>query len=192
MEGLIWINENLQGSMFVNEIFKVITMFGEMGAFWIVLSLLMLIFEETRTCAIVMIVSLVLGFVFNDFVLKNIFARERPFIVHPEFVDFLKSIKYDLPSGFSLPSGHAYSSFNCAVVITCFHKKLGYIVLPLAFLIAISRIFLCVHYPTDVLLGAMLGIITAIVVVFVYRKIDKKIKGKQRVKIRLRINHDKN
>ena len=81
----------------------------------------------------------------------------------------------DLPSGNSFPSGHSYSAFNCAVVLTIFHKKAGYVLIPTSFLIAISRVFLCVHYPTDILAGMLLGILTAVVSFTVYKLIIKKI-----------------
>lgn len=185
MEGLIYINENWHGSNFFNTFFKCVTMLGEAGVFWIVLGIILICFKKTRASGIVMLVSLLVGFCLNDFVLKNLIARPRPFSKNQEFAEFLESISMKKPSGFSMPSGHSYVAFNAGVMLTLFHKKKGAITLVLSFLIAFSRIFLCVHYPTDVLLGSVLGVITAFVVYVSYIKIIKKIKSKSREKIRI-------
>ena len=184
MEGLIYIFKNWHSSGFLNNFFKIVTTLGDAGIFWIVLGLVFLSFKKTRICGIVMFVSLGIGFVLNDFVLKSIIARPRPFEANPEFKKFILSIGMDLPSGFSMPSGHAYSSFNCATIITLFLKKKGAFSYIIAFLIAFSRIFMCVHYPTDVLLGAVLGILTATICYVVYRAVMKKIKFCEREKVR--------
>ena len=88
-----------------------------------------------------------------------------------------------MPSSFSFPSGHSYSSLNCAMVITLMHKKWGWTSLIIAFLIAFSRVFLLIHYPTDVLVGMILGVLNAIIVVYAFRKICKKIEAKKKNKI---------
>lgn len=184
MEGLIWINEHLHGSMIVNNIVKFITMLGDDGLIWIVLGVCFLLFKKTRKSGFVMLISLAVGFVLNDFVLKVIISRPRPFAVNEDILAFIESVGYDLPSGYSFPSGHAYSAFNCAVILMLFNKKNGYYALPLAILISLSRIFMCVHYPTDVLAGAVLGIITALIVYAVYKRICKSIVASKRKKIR--------
>lgn len=185
MEGLIYISENLHGSKFFNIFFKTVTYLGEMGVFWIVLGLVLLIFKKSRTSGFVMLISLLIGFVLNDFVLKNLFVRDRPFIVNENMAKFLENINYELPSGYSMPSGHAFSSFNCAVLLTLFNKKCGKVLIPIAFLIAVSRIFLCVHYPSDVLVGMLLGIFTAVIVFVIHKIIVRKIKIYKRQRVRM-------
>ena len=182
MEGLIWLHNNLHGSTFVNTLAKFITFLGEWAFLWIVIALFLLFFKKTRVSAVVMLISLAIGYIFNDFILKNIFNRPRPFEEYSAFASFIKGIGMDLPSGNSFPS------LNCAVVLTLFHKKAGYVVLPVAVMIAPSRIFLCVHYPTDVLVGMILGIITAVLSFTTYRAILRKIKQKERNKIRTNDN----
>lgn len=183
MEGLIWVNENLHSSNFFNYLFKFITCLGNDGLIWIVIGVILLLFRKTRKTGVVMLCSLLVGFLINDFILKNIFNRARPFEVYPEFKDFIQSIGLKLPSGKSFPSGHSFSSFNCAMVITLMHKKHGKYSLILAGLIAFSRIFVLVHYPTDVLAGMLLGILTALCSVLIYLKICKSIKARKRRKI---------
>lgn len=184
MEGLIYINQHWHGSNFFNVLFKCITFLGEAGIVWIAIGIAFLCFKKTRTSGIVLLVSLLIGFCINDFVLKNIIARPRPFVENPDFADFLKSISMKEPSGFSMPSGHSYVAFNAGTMITLFHKKKGAPVLALSFLIAFSRIFLCVHYPTDVLVGSILGVLTAFVVFVVFKAILRKMKSVSREKIR--------
>lgn len=184
MEGLIYINEHWHGSNFLNTLFKCITFLGEAGIVWIVIGIAFLCFKKTRTSGIVLLVSLLIGFCINDFVLKNIIARPRPFAVNTDIADFLTSISLKRPSGFSMPSGHSYVAFNAATMITLFYKKKGAPVYVLSFLIAFSRIFLCVHYPTDVLVGSILGVLTAVAVFASYKAILRKTKSVSREKIR--------
>ena len=184
MEGLIYIHEHWHSNQVVNEIFKFITKLGDTGFIWICLAVIFLCFRKTRKTAIVMLCSLGVGFLINDFVLKNIFERVRPFNEFEPFKDFLVDMNIEFPSGFSFPSGHSYSSFNCAMVITLMHKKKGAVSLALASLIAFSRVFLLVHYPTDVLAGMILGVITAVCSYYIYKKIIKTIKTKRRSDIR--------
>lgn len=184
MEGLIFINENLHGSNFFNYLFRVITFLGDGGIMWIALGVLLLFFKKTRRGAVVMLISLAIGFIFNDFIFKNLFARPRPFAVNEEIAEFIKSINMKFPSGYSMPSGHSYASFNCALILTLMFKKKGALAFIPAVIIAFSRIFLCVHYPTDVLVGILLGLLTATIVYLVYRAILKKRCENKREKIR--------
>lgn len=183
MEGLIYINSHWHGSNVINTLFKCITFLGEAGIFWIVLGIVLLCFKKTRTSGLVMLVSLAVGYLINDIVLKNIIARPRPFAENSEIKDFLASINMKLPSGYSMPSGHSYVAFNAAMMLTLFHKQKGAFSFILAFLIAFSRIFLCVHYPTDVLVGSILGIMTAFIVYICFKGIKRKINYNKREKI---------
>ena len=183
MEGLVWLHQNLHSNSAVNEFVKFITRLGDTGFIWIVLGLIFLIFKKTRHTGIILFISLAVGFVLNDFVLKTIFNRARPFEVNNEFKQFIESLGMELPSGKSFPSGHSYSSLNCAMVITLMHKKWGWTSLFLGFAIALSRIFLLVHYPTDVLAGIILGIITAVCMVLVYKKILRVLEARKRQKV---------
>lgn len=185
MEGLIWIHEHMHSSDVFNQIVKCITFLGNAGIFWIVLAVILFCNKKTRIASLMMMVSLLVGYIFNDFVLKNIFARPRPFVEYEEFASYLNNINLDLPSGYSFPSGHAYSSFNCAVILMLFNKKLGILTIPTALAIALSRILLCVHYPTDVLAGAILGILTAVLVYYTYKLICRKVINKRRQQMRV-------
>jgi len=183
MEGLIWIHENLHGLSWLNRFYKYVTYLGEGGILWIVLALVLICFKNSRKSGVVLLISLAVGFVINDLILKNIFERTRPFIENVNFGYYLKQIGMQLPTSYSMPSGHAYSAFNCAVILTMFDRKWSGLI-GIATLIAFSRIFLCIHYPTDVLVGVILGILTAVCVFILYKLVERKIEGAKRNKIR--------
>lgn len=169
---LEWINNHLHGSNIVNEVIKWISFLGDTGLIWIVIGALLLSIKGHRRFGLLLLISLLLGWVINDYILKLIISRDRPFATYPQFLLFIESIKMSKPSGSSFPSGHAFSSFNCAVILFFANKKkFGAVAIALAILIALSRVFLCVHYPTDVLAGAVLGSLAGYLAVFCYKKI---------------------
>lgn len=82
------------------------------------------------------------------------------------------------PNSYSFPSGHSSSSFTAASIIFYFNKKLGALALALAGIIAFSRMYLFVHFPTDVFTGIVWGIIGAVIVIWIYKKFfDPNLKG---------------
>lgn len=148
-------------------IFKIITFTGNGGMIWIILALALMVKKENRKISVAIILSLTAVAILNNLVLKEIFDRVRPFVADPSIELLIK-----IPSGSSFPSGHASSSFACAVALFMFHKKWGVTALVYAFLMAVSRVYLHVHYATDVLGGMIVGIICGILVVKIYSKIE--------------------
>jgi undecaprenyl-diphosphatase len=160
---LQWINSNLHGADWLNQTIKYITYLGEKGIIWLVLGLVLLCFKKTRKGAIVMLASLILGGALNSLIIKPIVARARPFAEEAELAKYITSIGMSLPDSYSFASGHALTSFACATSLTIAFGGKGAWSYILATLIALSRIFLCVHYPTDVLAGAFIGVCVAII-----------------------------
>lgn len=154
---LEWINDNLHGSGFINHLVKYITYLGETGIIWILLGLVLLIPKKTRKGGFILLAGIVATGVVNNMILKNIIDRARPFTQSQSLADFITGIGMELPDSPSFPSGHTFSSFCSAAILTfAFGKKGAWSFIP-ASLISLSRIFLCVHYPTDVLAGAAIG-----------------------------------
>lgn len=154
----------------LNYIMIFITSLGNGGLIWIAAALF-LIFQnknmlkrEGFTIAVALIIFCVLGLL----ILKPIIARPRPFVA--QGVDIL--IKE--PMGFSFPSGHTGSSFAAASVIYFYNKKRGLLVLILATLIAFSRMYLFVHYPSDIVGGLILGIISSRIAIKITNEMLKK------------------
>lgn len=180
---LQWINNNLHGSSFFNQLFKYITYLGEKGIAWIILALVLLCFKRTRKGGFLLLVSLAIGIVLNNFILKPLIARPRPIEADETFITFMNSINYKLPTSFSMPSGHTQIAINAAMFLTLYFKGKGAWAWIPATLISLSRLFLLAHYPTDVLVAAVEGIAVAIFVYFVGRiVVDKIIAGYNRRK----------
>ena len=168
MELLLFIQEHLRttiGDFF----FPLVTHLSDAGVIWIALGLSLLIPKKTRRCGLAVLISLAITFIVGNVVMKNLIARPRPFIVYPDIELLIAP-----PSGFSFPSGHSSSSFAAATTLFCFYKKPGIAALVLAALIAFSRMYLFVHYPTDILAGSMLGIFLALAVCCILHKADKQ------------------
>ena len=92
--------------------------------------------------------------IIGNVLLKNLIARERPCWIN-ETVNMFISI----PQDYSFPSGHTLSSFVAATIIIHHDKRLGIAAYVLAFMIAFSRLYLYVHFPSDVLAGVLIGVI---------------------------------
>lgn len=163
IEILNFIQQNL-----VNPVFSAIMIFCtrivEHGEIWILAAVIMLITKKYRKVGVMVLIALVLTFVSGELLIKNLVCRPRPFLANPD-VQLLISP----PRGYSFPSSHSAVSFASATVIFCFNKKFGTGAYALAVLIAFSRMYLYVHYPTDVLCGAILGVAWALIVVLLYK-----------------------
>lgn len=180
LEILQWINANLHTCNFVNVVFKLITLLCEFGWACILLGVVFLLFKKTRKSGLFVLIGIAVGALLVNILIKPLVARPRPFIEDEQFVNFLQNIGYNLPTGYSFPSGHAQVSFNTATMLTLFYKRKGAWAYIPASLIAISRIFLCVHYPTDVLVGAIIGTLSASATFYVGNLIIKKLNSAKR------------
>lgn len=168
------IHENLS-SGFMDLIMPVITMFGEYGIFWIAVSLVLVIIKRSRRCGIACCGAILTSFIVGNILLKHIVARARPCWLEKDYLSMLIAV----PKDFSFPSGHSMISFTVAAVLFCYNKKLGIPALVLAALVAFSRLYLFVHFPTDVLAGTVIGIGIGILSFFVVNKIADRVKNKK-------------
>lgn len=150
-----------------DSVFPIITYLGELGAVWVFLAVILLFFPKTKRCGSLMLLSMLATFLVGEVFLKNVVDRPRPFQTYPGAVQLL----IQEPSSWSFPSGHSSSSFAAATVVFAYSRRWGTAALGLAALIAFSRMFLFVHYPTDVLAGAVLGALCALGVLAVFRKL---------------------
>ena len=150
-----------------------LTYLGDAGLFWIILAIILLFVKKTRKCGILMLISMVLGLIIGNGILKNLIARSRPC-----WIDTGIQLLINNPTDYSFPSGHTLASFEAATMIFLHNKKLGIISLILAVLIAFSRMYLFVHFPTDILGGAILGIIISVIV---YKIAQKVVKNREKI-----------
>jgi len=138
---------------------------GSLGAIWILLAIFFILTKKYRLCGITMIISLIMCFLVGNVLLKNIIARSRPCWIDSSVALLIKN-----PTDYSFPSGHTLASFASAMTIFLYHKKEGIIALIWASLIGFSRLYLFVHYPTDVLGSILLGIAISIIVTLMVKK----------------------
>ena len=148
---LWWIRDNLTNP-FLDTVMPYISSLARHGEFWILLALILLCFKKTRKAGVAMGLAMACGFLIGNIGLKNIFARIRPY----DMVEVELLVKH--LSDFSFPSGHTLVSFNAAIALHHYHRKWGIAALVLAALIAYSRLYLFVHYPTDVVVGLLLAV----------------------------------
>jgi undecaprenyl-diphosphatase len=138
---------------------------GNAGIVWIVAGVAMLFFKKTRAAGVMVLCTVLLGFITGELIIKNIVARPRPFLVNTDITLFIKA-----PSGYSFPSGHSCAGMASSAVLLAKHKRLGIPALCVAVIIAFSRLYNYVHYPSDVLCGVALGVLSALLVMFIFRK----------------------
>lgn len=161
---LDWIQSNLRGG-WLDRLMPKITFLGEAGLLWIVIAVAFLLWKPRRRCGVKMTIGLVFCLVIGLLVLKNVVARPRPCWINTDI-----EMLVEVPLDYSFPSGHTMSSITSALLIFFEDKRIGIPALVMAVLISISRLHLYVHFPSDVLAGAILG---AAVAVLVDRLVDK-------------------
>ena len=158
---LDWIQEHLQ-SGFMDKFMPFITIFGDAGIFWMVIAALLLIFPRTRKTGLGMAFAMMIGLIVCNITLKPLVARIRPYDLQAE-LGVMIQLLCDPQHDFSFPSGHTIASFEAAVVMLKNSKKLGIPAMILAVLISFSRLYLYVHYPTDVIASVILGTLFALI-----------------------------
>lgn len=168
---LDFIRENIAGGPF-DSIMIAVSSLGNVGLIWIALTAVLLCIKKYRRAGMIMAAALIIDLVICNAILKPLVARPRPFSVRP-WIDIIISP----PSDFSFPSGHTAASFAAASALFFERSKLKWPSGVLAVLIAFSRLYLYVHYPTDVLGGVAVGILCGylgtISVRYIYRLYEK-------------------
>ncbi len=138
---------------FLDVLVPIITFFGNAGWLWIAIGIAFLCYRPYRKQGIFLLAGLLLGLIIGNGILKNLVARPRPCWLDPSV-----SLLIGTPHDYSFPSGHTLSSFIAATVLTKSARPIAIFAWVMASLIALSRLYLFVHFPTDVLFGALLGV----------------------------------
>ncbi|NLA85848.1 MAG: phosphatase PAP2 family protein [Clostridiales bacterium] len=162
---LLFIQEHLRCG-FINAVMIFCSAIGTAGILWITTGIAMIVTKKYRRTGILLFVCLAATWVLNDLAVKNLVQRPRPYLSIPEL-----RVLVPLQTDFSFPSGHTSTSFACAFVLTRLGGRRWAWVYIVAGMIAVSRLFVGVHYPADVLAGAIFGALSAAVVVVLARRL---------------------
>ena len=164
--------------LFANDFWDVvmprISFLGNAGLIWILLSIFLLLFRHTRRAGLASGIALLFMLVTGNLIIKPLVARLRPFTVNTAI-----QLLIPPPTDFSFPSGHTYASFASSTAILRDNRRFGIPALILAALIAFSRLYLYVHYPTDILGGILVGLlcgyIGSVAGKYLYKTAEKKL-----------------
>lgn len=173
---LDWIQANLANPI-LDFLMPWITLLGDAGIFWMICAGVMLFTKKYRRIGIGMAIAMAMGLLVCNIILKPAVARIRPYDMQEQLgvtINLLIEKQHD----FSFPSGHTIASFEACTVILLGSTKLGIPATLLAILIAFSRLYLYVHYPTDVIASIILGTLFGIIGYLVAGKITISRKGK--------------
>ena len=163
----------IQGLRFpaLDFVMKYLTHLGDAGLLFIIFTLLLLSFKKTRIYGAVCATALILDFLSVNLIIKPLVARERPCALRPDIVLLVAR-----PPDYSFPSGHAAASFAFASAIGAYSRRYRLWACVLAAAIAFSRLYLYLHFPSDVLAGAAIGFLCGYVARFIWRKSLRKAK----------------
>ena len=142
---------------FLDTFFSLITLLGDKGILWICLGFILCFVPKYKSAGVCLLFALLINFVICNLTLKPLIARIRPY----EYIDGIKLL-VSTPEDFSFPSGHSSASFAASYSVWLKDKKWGSLCLCVAGLIAFSRLYLYVHFPSDVLFGIVLGILCSV------------------------------
>ncbi len=173
---LDWIAANLWCPL-LDTLMPIITLFGDAGIFWIAIAVILMLTKKYRKVGHGMAFALLMGLLVCNIILKPTIGRIRPYDFQEENFGIMINLLIDRMHDFSFPSGHTIASFEACTVLMLNNKKMGIPATILACLIAFSRLYLYVHYPTDVIFSIFAGILFGILGNLIAQKINIK-KGK--------------
>ncbi len=159
MEWEFVVLNNIQGirNAFLDRAMPCISFLGRWCLLWIVLTILCLAVKRYRKLGRSLLCNMAVSVVVCNLIMKRVVQRIRPYVLN-------ETVQLIVPpeSEYSFPSGHTFFAFSCATIVFFYHKKAGIALYVLAVVMAFSRLYLYVHFPTDVMFGALFGVLTAV------------------------------
>lgn len=147
---------------YLDILMPIITSMGNVGLIWIIIASIILLGNTHKLIGYITIFTLIIGTILGEGIIKNIVRRVRPCNKHNNV-----SLLISRPLSYSFPSGHALSSFAASEMLSISYPQYRCIFMLIAFLIALSRMYLYVHYPTDIIAGIILGILCSKLILMV-------------------------
>lgn len=173
---LLFIQNNLRSPV-LTPVMKAVTHLGDKGIFWVILTLILMIPKKTRRAALCSVFAVALSYLICNLTLKHLVNRIRPY----EVIDGLKLLVGKADDA-SFPSGHSSASFASSVALARSlpdtWKKAGIVLIILAAIIALSRLYVGIHYPTDVICGTIIGIICGFAGSDIGKRVSAYLKGR--------------
>lgn len=163
---LFIINKKIKNK-YLDKIMPVITSLGNLGVVWIAIAVILLFAEENKSIGEVVILTMIFSTIVGEGIIKHLVRRVRP--CNQKNNSMLLIVK---PISYSFPSGHTLSSFAAADVLSIYFINYKIIFITIALLIALSRMYLYVHYPTDVIAGMLIGILCSKLIFIILQEID--------------------
>ncbi|GKU26542.1 phosphatase PAP2 family protein [Clostridium folliculivorans] len=163
---LLSVKRYLQNKYF-DRIMTLITSMGNLGAIWVIIALVLILDKDYIVVGDTVILTLIISTIVGEGLVKHLVRRIRP-------CNFYKNINMLIarPDSYSFPSGHTLSSFAVAEVLSTYFSEYKLLFIGIAFLIALSRIYLFVHYPTDVIAGIIIGTLCCKLVFVLLNEVD--------------------
>lgn len=165
---LMFIQENICNP-FLNKLMPIITSLGNAGIVWIVIAIALLLSNKYRKYGVIMSIALILSLIIGNVIIKTLVARPRPCHINTDI-----KLLIGVPLDSSFPSGHTMSSFAAAAVLWYMNRKIGIVAMILAITIGFSRMYLYVHYPSDVFCGMIIGVLIGVFSIQLFTLLQKK------------------
>ena len=175
---------NMSAGAFFTPLAKLFTFLGEGGILYFLTAFILAFFKRTRKIAVCIFGSVCCGALVTNVILKDAVARLRPFEASSTFNEFWVMVGSPFEDGFSFPPGHATSvmAFSTALFLTC-NKKWSFVGFIGVIIMAFSRVYLMAHYPSDVIMGIIVGgvsgliayAITILIFKFLYKHYENKV-----------------
>ena len=167
---LLWLQNSVRAP-WLDAVFTFFTHLGDAGILWIVLGVILLCIPRTRKMGAATLAALAVGFLCTNVVLKHLVARPRPWL---DVAGLVPLVQEGDPNSF--PSGHTCAAFAFAAAgLGTFPAKWAKVLaLAGAVLMGFSRLYVGVHYPSDVLAGALVGLLAGWIVCTVFARYDRK------------------
>ena len=172
---LLLIADRLRGGV-LDPVMTMLSLIGNGGAVWITLAVLLLFFRKTRRAGAAMLLAMLAGFLVGNLWLKELVMRPRPFVTHSDLTALL-----DPGDPWSFPSGHATAAFAAfgALLFSKGPKPLVIVVGLGALLMALTRLYCYVHYPTDVLAGTVVGLLAGFAAAKIVEAASRKLQERR-------------
>lgn len=160
---ILFIIEKYVHNRYLDIIMPVITFMGNLGIIWVIIAIALIV-DKYRVIGNSIILTLIIGTIVGEGIVKHIVRRVRPCNKQDNISMLLKPISY------SFPSGHTLSSFAAAEMLSLYFTQYRLVFMSMAFLIAVSRLYLYVHYPTDVIAGFIIGVLCSKIIFIILQQ----------------------